>query len=115
MSEEVTTSTATPRISLSFSPMSIRVATFRAQIEVATVEDFDLQSVRASPADLNEAHDRDRLAAELTQLRRYGLIIIDEVGHLPFEQDAANLFFLLVSFHYGHASLILTSNLPSSF
>nr|WP_276019277.1 ATP-binding protein [Mycolicibacterium novocastrense] len=31
---------------------------------------------------------------------------------LPFEQDAANLFFQLVSSRYEHASLILTSNLP---
>ena len=37
---------------------------------------------------------------------------IDEVGYLPFEQDAANLFFQLVSSRYEHASLILTSNLP---
>ena len=34
---------------------------------------------------------------ELAKLRRYGLIIVDEVGYLPFEQDAANLFFQLVS------------------
>ena len=50
----------------------------------------------------------------LTRLRRYGLIIVDEVGYLPFEQDAANLFFQLVSSRYEHASLILTSNLPFS-
>ena len=43
-----------------------------------------------------------------------GLIIVDEVGYLPFEQDAANLFFQLVSSRYEHASLILTSNLPFS-
>ena len=46
--------------------------------------------------------------------RRYWLIIVDEVGYLPFEQDAANLFFQLVSSRYEHASLILTSNLPSA-
>ena len=63
---------------------------------------------------LSEAHDRGRLAAELTRLRRYGLIIVDEVGYLPFEQDAANLVFQLVSSRYEHASLILTSNLPFS-
>ncbi len=57
---------------------------------------------------------RGRLAPELTRLRRYELIIIDEVGYLPFEQDAANLFFQLVSSRYEHASLILTSNLPFS-
>jgi len=65
-------------------------------------------------ARLSEAHDRGRLPAELTRPRRYGLTIIDEVGHLPFEQDAANLFFQLVSSRYEHASLILTSNLPFS-
>jgi DNA replication protein DnaC len=65
-------------------------------------------------ARLTETHDRGRLAAELTRLRRYGLIIVDEVGYLPFEQDAANLFFQLVSSRYEHASLILTSNLPFS-
>jgi DNA replication protein DnaC len=65
-------------------------------------------------ARLGEVHNRGRLAAELTRLRRYGLIIVDEVGYLPFEQDAANLFFQLVSSRYEHASLILTSNLPFS-
>ena len=55
-------------------------------------------------ARLEEAHQRGRLPAELTKLRRYSLIIIDEVGYLPFEQDAANLFFQLVSSRYEHAS-----------
>jgi IstB-like ATP binding protein len=36
------------------------------------------------------------------------------VRYLPFEQDAANLFFQLVSSRCEHASLILTSNLPFS-
>ena len=63
---------------------------------------------------LTDAHRAGRLANELTRLRRYGLIIVDEVGYLPFEQDAANLFFQLVSSRYEHASLVLTSNLPFS-
>lgn len=63
---------------------------------------------------LTDAHRAGRLPAELTRLRRYGLIIVDEVGYLPFDQDAANLFFQLVSSRYEHASLILTSNLPFS-
>jgi DNA replication protein DnaC len=61
---------------------------------------------------LTDAHRAGRLAAELTKLRRYGLIIVDEVGYLPFEQDAANLFFQLVSSRYERASLIVTSNKP---
>jgi DNA replication protein DnaC len=63
---------------------------------------------------LTDAHRQGRLPNELARLRRYGLIIVDEVGYLPFEQDAANLFFQLVSSRYEHASLILTSNLPFS-
>jgi len=63
---------------------------------------------------LSDAHRAGKLATELAKLRRYGLIIIDEVGYLPFEQDAANLFFQLVSSRYEHASLVLTSNLPFS-
>ncbi|HVS68911.1 MAG TPA: IS21-like element helper ATPase IstB [Mycobacteriales bacterium] len=63
---------------------------------------------------LTDAHRIGRLATELARLRRYGLIVVDEVGYLPFEQDAANLFFQLVSSRYEHASLILTSNLPFS-
>ncbi|MBF0817164.1 AAA family ATPase [Microbacterium paludicola] len=63
---------------------------------------------------LSDAHRQGRLEQELARLRRYGLIIVDEVGYLPFEQDSANLFFQLVSSRYEHASLILTSNLPFS-
>jgi IstB-like ATP binding protein len=37
-----------------------------------------------------------------------------EVGYIPFGQDAANLFFQLVSTRYEHASMILSSNLPFS-
>ena len=60
---------------------------------------------------LTDAHRAGKLPTELARLRRYGLIIVDEVGYLPFEQDAANLFFQLVSSRYEHASLVLTSNL----
>ena len=63
---------------------------------------------------LTDAHRHGLLPRELARLRRYGLIIVDEVGYIPFEQDAANLFFQLVSTRYEHASLILSSNLPFS-
>jgi DNA replication protein DnaC len=49
---------------------------------------------------LTDAHRQGRLPQELARLRRYGLIIVDGVGYLPFEQDAANLFFQLVSSRY---------------
>jgi DNA replication protein DnaC len=61
---------------------------------------------------LADAHHAGRLAGELKRLRRYPLLIVDEVGYIPFEPEAANLFFQLVSSRYEHASIILTSNLP---
>ncbi len=61
-------------------------------------------------ARLAEAHHDGRLQSELIRLGRYPLLVIDEVGYIPFEPEAANLFFQLVSSRYERASLIVTSN-----
>src|SRR5437773_2832171 len=61
-------------------------------------------------ARLAEAHHAGRLQGELTRLGRYPLLVVDEVGYIPFEAEAANLFFQLVSSRYERASLIVTSN-----
>lgn len=63
-------------------------------------------------ARLADAHSAGRLQAELVRLGRYPLVVIDEVGYIPFEPEAANLFFQLVSNRYERASLIVTSNKP---
>jgi hypothetical protein len=63
-------------------------------------------------ARLADAHHAGRLQAELIRLGRYPLIVVDEVGYIPFEAEAANLFFQLVSSRYERASLIVTSNKP---
>jgi DNA replication protein DnaC len=61
---------------------------------------------------LADAHAAGRLQAELVRLGRYPLVVVDEVGYIPFEAEAANLFFQLVSARYERASLIVTSNKP---
>jgi DNA replication protein DnaC len=63
-------------------------------------------------ARLADAHNAGRLQPELIRLGRYPLLVIDEVGYIPFEPEAANLFFQLVSSRYERASLIVTSNKP---
>jgi DNA replication protein DnaC len=63
-------------------------------------------------ARLGEAHNQGRLHAELARLGRIPLLIVDEVGYIPFDAEAANLFFQLVSARYERASLIVTSNKP---
>jgi DNA replication protein DnaC len=61
---------------------------------------------------LADAHSSGRLQAELARLSRYPLLVVDELGYIPFEPEAANLFFQLVSSRYERASLIVTSNKP---
>jgi DNA replication protein DnaC len=51
-----------------------------------------------------------RLEDELERLRRTPLVIVDEVGYIPFDPDAAALFFSLISSRYERASLIVSSN-----
>ncbi len=63
-------------------------------------------------ARLADAHNAGKLQAELIRLGRYPVLVVDEVGYIPFEAEAANLFFQLVSARYERASLIVTSNKP---
>ncbi len=59
---------------------------------------------------LGAAKRAGRLDAELERLRRTPLLIVDEVGYIPFDHEAAALFFALVSSRYERASLIVSSN-----
>ncbi len=61
---------------------------------------------------LTTAHTAGRLEQELKRLRRYKLLIIDEVGYIPFDHDAANLFFQLVAARYEQGAILVTSNMP---
>jgi DNA replication protein DnaC len=60
------------------------------------------------------AQRHGRLDDELNRLQRIPLLIVDEVGYIPFDPHAANLIFMLVSRRYERASLIVTSNKPFS-
>jgi DNA replication protein DnaC len=51
-----------------------------------------------------------RLADELERLGRIPLLIVDEVGYIPFDPEAASLFFSLFSSRYERSSLIVSSN-----
>jgi DNA replication protein DnaC len=65
-------------------------------------------------ARLGDAQRAGRLAEELRRLERIPLLVVDEVGYIPFDPQAANLMFSLVSSRYERASLIVTSNKPFS-
>jgi DNA replication protein DnaC len=61
-------------------------------------------------AALAKAHVEGRLEERLAFYAKPKLRIIDELGYLPFEPNAAHLFFQLVSRRYERGSLLITSN-----
>ncbi len=63
---------------------------------------------------LADAGRQGRLDQELDRLQRFPLLVVDEVGYIPFDPEAANLMFMLVSRRYERASMIVTSNKPFS-
>ena len=67
-------------------------------------------TAQALMAALVKAHSADRLEDRLTFYAKPKLLIVDELGYLPFEPHAAHLFFQLVSRRYERGSILITSN-----
>ncbi|WP_165007663.1 MULTISPECIES: IS21-like element helper ATPase IstB [unclassified Enterococcus] len=63
---------------------------------------------------LNRANQRGNLDRLLKKYASYDLLIIDEIGYLPFTPDGAKLFFQLINLRYEKKSTIITTNIPLS-
>jgi DNA replication protein DnaC len=61
---------------------------------------------------LTEAHGANKLLSLQRKLKAYKLLIIDELGYVPFSKTGAELLFEVFSQAYEQGSLIITSNLP---
>ncbi len=68
--------------------------------------------VTALVTGLLEAREDRRLERLLKQLGRQELLILDELGYVPFTKAGAELLFEVVSRAYERQSLIVTTNLP---
>ena len=62
--------------------------------------------------DLQAALNANRLPKALQLYRQPRLLIIDEVGYLPFDQKNSDLFFQVISARYERGSTLLTTNEP---
>jgi DNA replication protein DnaC len=60
--------------------------------------------------DLRKAYAENRLDKRLRVYIRPKILDIDEVGYLPLDSLAANLFFQVVSARYERGSILMTSN-----
>lgn len=63
---------------------------------------------------LEKAAREDVLEARLKEINKYQLLIIDEIGYLPFSPAAAHLLFQVVARRYEKKSVMITSNRPPS-
>lgn len=61
---------------------------------------------------LKRAQLENRLEQKLKLYARYKLLIIDEVGFLPLDEQSSKLFFQLISKRYERHSTIITTNKP---
>jgi DNA replication protein DnaC len=59
---------------------------------------------------LAKAESEGVLQEKLTEFTKPRLLIVDELGYLPFERRAAHLFFQLVNRRYEKGSLLITTN-----
>ena len=59
---------------------------------------------------LKTANREGILEKKLRDLMKYKVLIIDEIGYLPFDEEGAHCLFQLISRRYEKSSTILTSN-----
>ena len=62
--------------------------------------------------ELVESREERHLQRLHKQLQRLHLLVLDELGYVPFSKTGAELLFEVVSRAYEHHSLMVTSNLP---
>ena len=60
---------------------------------------------------LLDAKHTGTIARKLRSLDRFGLLCIDELGYIPFEREATDLLFQVISQRYERSSIAITTNL----
>jgi DNA replication protein DnaC len=87
--------------------LSYRAVMSRIKTRFITAADLMLQ--------LAAAHRKDQLKSYINRaILGPKLLVIDELGYLPFGREEANLLFQVVAKRYERGSIIITSNLAFS-
>jgi len=107
-------STSTPTFADEHGPATTARDKVIAQLRNDLAESSDAMINAAAALRLAEAKRQNQLDSELRRLSFIPVLVVDEVGYIPFDPEAANLMFSLVSARYERASLIVTSNKPFS-
>lgn len=88
----------------------LAIALGRAAVEAGHSTLF--VSATALLATLAKAEADGRLGEQLTFYAKPKLLVLDELGYLPFEKRSAHLFFQLVARRYERGSILVTTNQP---
>lgn len=86
----------------------LAVALGRAAVEAGHSVLFT--SANALLAALARAESDGQLSDKITFYAKPRLLVIDELGYLPFEKRSAHLFFQLVARRYERGSMLITTN-----
>lgn len=62
--------------------------------------------------ELVEAKREGKLARKLDRLAKLDVVVLDELGYVPFDRQGADLLFGFITKVYERRSLIVTTNLP---
>lgn len=61
--------------------------------------------------ELTEAQSERKLSRLIQKYARYGLLVVDELGYVPFSKESAELLFQVLAERYERGSVIITTNL----
>jgi len=61
--------------------------------------------------ELIEAQSERRLSRVIRRYARYGLVVVDELGYVPFSKESAELLFQVLAERHERGSVIITTNL----
>ncbi len=86
----------------------LAIALGRAAVEAGHSTLFT--SATALLSTLAKAETEGQLADKLGYFAKPKLLLIDELGYLPFEKRSAHLFFQLVARRYERGSMLITTN-----
>ena len=86
----------------------LAIALGRAAVEAGHSGLFT--SATALLAALARAESEGQLSDKITFYVKPRLLVIDELGYLPFEKRSAHLFFQLVARRYERGSMLITTN-----
>jgi DNA replication protein DnaC len=96
-------------------PAGVGKTTIAQNLGLAALEAGYTVRFSTLPAALADLLRQESIPATERRMKRYtspDLLILDELGYVPCDSRAADLFFNIISRRHGQRSVVITTNLP---